>query len=262
MNLAVRYGAAAQNQSHKEFDWPGGDPCRRTPLLNLSMQALQGTRTSDEPSERGHVIAPRRVLVIDDDPTFVLLAGEILLQAGFEVVTASSGQEALAAFEASKPDLVLLYVELRGISGFDLCKALRTLLAGVEVPIVMVTGHDDTASVARAYEAGATDFIHKPVLWATLPHRIGFILRAQDNLRALQLSEQRNRALLQGLPDTIYIVDRQGTVIQHITGEDQRNSASQVGKQLDEVLPMDVARAAHCCRMWRVASNRVPGPPN
>ncbi len=83
----------------------------------------------------------------------------------------------------------------------------------------MVTGHDDTASIARAYEAGATDFIHKPVLWPTLPPRIGFILRAQDNLRALQQSEQKNRALLQALPDAIYIVDRNGMLCEHITGD-------------------------------------------
>ena len=97
---------------------------------------------------------------------------------------------------------------------------------GFDVPIVMVTGHDDTASIAQAYQVGATDFIHKPVLWPTLPHRIGFILRAQDNMRALQLSEQKNRALLQALPDTIFIVDRDGVLLEHITGDDKRNGGA------------------------------------
>ena len=191
--------------------------------------------------------APRRVLIIDDDAAFTLLAQETLQQAGFEATIAANGREGLTAFEAGKPDLVLLDVELPGGNGFDLCTKLRALSPGFDVPIVMVTGHDDTASIAKAYQVGATDFIHKPVLWGTLPHRIGFILRAQDNLRALQLSEQKNRALLQALPDTIYIVDSQGMVLEHITGDDHREGASFIGKQLEQLLPPDVARAARLC---------------
>jgi diguanylate cyclase (GGDEF)-like protein len=186
----------------------------------------------------------RRVLVIDDDVAFALLATETLQQAGFVVETASNAREALDCFEARRPDLVLLDVELPGTNGFDLCGTLRTLSPGYEVPVVMVTGHDDTGSVARAYEAGATDFIHKPVLWATLPHRIGFILRAQDNLRALQQSEQKNRALLQALPDAVYIVDRAGTLVEHIIGDDKVGRESLIGHSLDSILPADVAHKA------------------
>jgi diguanylate cyclase (GGDEF)-like protein len=207
------------------------------------MQALQDITSLSIPDEQ-RSIARRRVLIIDDDQTFALLAGEILQQANYEVALASNSLEALNAFQAERPDLVLLDVELPGTSGFDLCSQLQTLSPGVDVPVVMVTGHDDTTSIARAYNAGATDFIHKPVLWPTLPHRVGFILRAQDNLRALQLSEQRNRALLQALPDAIYIVDRLGIIIEHITGEDHRNGVNHIGRCLEDVLPADVARAA------------------
>jgi len=188
---------------------------------------------------------PRRcVLVIDDDPAFTLLASETLQQAGFDVRIASNGREAVAAFESRTPDLVLLDVELPGSNGFELCATLRLMSPGVDVPIVMVTGHDDTASIAQAYQVGATDFIHKPVLWPTLGHRIGFILRARDNMRALQVSERKNRALLQALPDTIFIVDRDGVLLQHITGDDKSHRTSLVGKQLEQVLPAGVASAA------------------
>ena len=212
---------------------------------------------SDQPGRRAAVHPRRRVLIIDDDAAFVLLASETLEQAGFDARQATNAREALAAFEAETPDLVLLDVELPGSNGFELCSTLRTLSPGCEVPIVMVTGHDDTASIAQAYEVGATDFIHKPVLWATLPHRIGFILRAQDNLRALRLTEQKNRALLQALPDTIYIVDGEGKVLEHITGHDKRNSASLVGQQLENVLPVEVARAIRLS-----ASGTDPAAPN
>src|SRR6202140_3703584 len=188
---------------------------------------------------------PRRcVLIIDDDPAFTLLASETLRQAGFDARIASNAKDAIASFENGKPDLVLLDVELPGSNGFDLCATLSLMSPGVDVPIVMVTGHDDTASIAQAYQAGATDFIHKPVLWPTLPHRIGFILRARDNMRALQVSEQKNRALLQALPDTIFIVGRDGVLVEHITGDDKSNGNSLVGKQLEQVLPSGVARAA------------------
>jgi diguanylate cyclase (GGDEF)-like protein len=188
---------------------------------------------------------PRRcVLIIDDDPAFTLLASETLQQAGFDARVASNAKEAVATFERDKPDLVLLDVELPGTNGFELCATLRVMSPGIDVPIVMVTGHDDTESIAQAYQVGATDFIHKPVLWPTLPHRIGFILRARDNMRALQVSEQKNRALLQALPDTIFIVGRDGALLEHITGDDKGNGFSLVGRQLEQVLPSGVARAA------------------
>jgi diguanylate cyclase (GGDEF)-like protein len=198
---------------------------------------------------------PRRcVLIIDDDPVFTLLAGETLEQAGYDAKIASNTQDAIASFEKEKPDLVLLDVELPGSNGFKLCATLRAMSPGVNVPIVMVTGHDDTESIAHAYEVGATDFIHKPVLWPTLPHRIGFILRAQDNMRALRLSEQKNRTLLQALPDTIYIVAADGFLLEHITGDRKDNAASLVGKLLEDALPAEVARAARAAMTGAAAS--------
>src|SRR5450755_222334 len=188
---------------------------------------------------------PRRcVLIIDDDPVFTLLASETLEQAGFDARIASNGKDAVVSFEKDKPDLVLLDVELPGSNGFQLCATLRAMSPGVDVPIVMVTGHDDTKSIAQAYQVGATDFIHKPVLWPTLPHRIGFILRAQDNIRALRVSEQKNRTLLQALPDTIFIVASDGVLLEHITGDRKNNAVSLVGKGLEEALPAEVARVA------------------
>ncbi|HEY5102055.1 MAG TPA: diguanylate cyclase, partial [Steroidobacteraceae bacterium] len=188
---------------------------------------------------------PRRcVLIIDDDPVFSLLASETLEQAGYEARTASNTRDAIASFEKEKPDLVLLDVELPGSNGFQLCATLRAMSPGIDVPIVMVTGHDDTESIAQAYEVGATDFIHKPVLWPTLPHRIGFILRAQDNMRALRVSEQKNRTLLQALPDTIFIAGSDGVLLEHITGDRKNSAESLVGKRLEEALPPEVARVA------------------
>jgi diguanylate cyclase (GGDEF)-like protein/PAS domain S-box-containing protein len=186
----------------------------------------------------------RGILVVDDDSVFSLLASETLQQAGYTALVAGTGQEALAILAAQKPDLVLLDVELPDANGFELCGSIRATPGGADIPIVMVTGHNDTESIERAFMVGATDFVHKPVLWQTLPQRIEFILRAQDNLRSLKISEQKNRALLQALPDTLYIVDADGILLEHITGAELAADSSLVGKTLEEVIPEDAARAA------------------
>jgi diguanylate cyclase (GGDEF)-like protein len=210
-------------------------------LLNLNPTNDIVSEASDGAAEK-----PSRgsVLIIDDDPVFSLLASETLIQAGYRAEIASSAHEALSAFERSRPDLVLLDVNLPGASGFDICTTLRTMSSAIEVPIVMVTGQNDTRSIAQAYEVGATDFIHKPVLWPTLPHRVGFILRAQNNLCALTLSEQKNRALLRALPDTIFIVGRDGVILQHIMGSESTTRDTLVGRALEDIFPPDVAAAA------------------
>jgi diguanylate cyclase (GGDEF)-like protein len=210
-----------------------------------SAEPRAAERTSPQPA--APKTTRRRVLIIDDDRAFTLLAAETLAQAGYDASAASNSQEAIACFERDTPDLVLLDVELPGSNGFDLCATLRLLSKGTDVPIVMVTGHDDTASIAQAYQVGATDFIHKPVLWPTLPHRVGFILRARDNIRALQASEQKNRALLQALPDTIFIADAKGVLLDHIRGDGKRSRRNLIGKKLEEVLPPGVARAVRLC---------------
>jgi predicted signal transduction protein with EAL and GGDEF domain/FixJ family two-component response regulator len=207
-----------------------------------------------EQIEQLHTTPRRRVLIVDDDAIFALLAQETLEQAGFDAKIAATAAQAFEAFERDKPDLVLLDVDLPGGNGFEICAALRALSSGADVPVVMVTGHDDTKSIAQAYEAGATDFIHKPVLWPTLPHRVGFTLRALDNMRALKLSEQKNRALLQALPDTLFIVNSLGVLLEHITGSERKSDEWLVGKMLEEVFPAGLAQAA------RLSLENAAGP--
>ncbi|HTV49741.1 MAG TPA: EAL domain-containing protein [Steroidobacteraceae bacterium] len=191
--------------------------------------------------------APQRVLIVDDDPTFLLMASETLEASGFAVSVAASAEEAMRAFARLRPDLVLLDIALPGGNGFDLCRWIRLAPASADVPVVLVTGLDDTGSIDRAYEVGATDFMHKPVLWPMLPHRVSFILRAHDDRRSLMRSEERNRALLQALPDACVIVDRSGVITEHFSGSDAPSTSSLVGKRIEEAFPRSLAQAA---RAW------------
>lgn len=184
------------------------------------------------------------VLIVDDDPVFTLLASETLEQNGFGTLIADDVNKGLDLFEEHRPDLLLLDVDVSGASGFDLCERILASPRASDVPIVMVTGHNDTRSIEHAYKVGATDFISKPVLWPTLPHRLGFILRARKDMRSLRLSERRNRALLQALPDSIYRINQRGTILEQLAGGESPGAETRVGSDLDRLLPSSVASAA------------------
>ncbi len=131
------------------------------------------------------------VLVVDDDIAVRLLMCESLEQAGMIVKEAENGVEALSVFKRVSPDIVMLDVKMPKMDGFTACSRLRQLPGGYDVSIVMVTGLDDVKSIQRAYDAGATDFITKPVNWPILNHRVRYLLRAREAFRGLRRSEAR-----------------------------------------------------------------------
>jgi diguanylate cyclase (GGDEF)-like protein/PAS domain S-box-containing protein len=129
------------------------------------------------------------ILVVDDDMMTRVLVTEALEPEGFRIAEAASGQEGLDAFQRQLPDLVLLDVTMPGMNGFECCELLRKLPNGAHVPIVVLTGNDDDDSIRRALEAGATDFLSKPMPWRLLAHRVRYLLRAHDALAALARSQ-------------------------------------------------------------------------
>src|ERR1700719_5255080 len=157
---------------------------------------------------------PVRVLLDDDDATLRAIACVMLNEAGFVVQIVSSGDAAVAACALRMPDIALLDVEMAEGDGYQACTNIRSLPGGADLPIVMVTGCDDTASIDRAYEAGATDFVVKPINWSLLVHRIRYVLRGARSIVDLRFSEQKNAALLRAIPDGIFLVNSAG-VIEH-----------------------------------------------
>ena len=135
------------------------------------------------------------VLVVDDDPGARLLMGTALEMAGFGVTTAADGAAALTEFRARPVDCVVLDVVMPGMSGFDVCRALRAMPDCRYVPILMQTSLDDMESVNRAYEAGATDFSSKGINPMLLAQRVKFLVRAKQTQDQLRESEARVRYL-------------------------------------------------------------------
>jgi len=128
-------------------------------------------------------------LVVDDDVALRLLMRETLEQCGLRVEEADNGASGLETFQRVKPDIVLLDVMMPVMDGFETCARLRRLPGALNTPVLMMTGLDDSASIDRAYECGATDFITKPVNWPILGHRLRYMLRAAQLIEDLAKSE-------------------------------------------------------------------------
>ena len=122
--------------------------------------------------------SPKPIAIIaDDEDLGRLLLAESAAACGLEPLGFDNGTAALDAVLSRNVAIVLLDVEMPGMDGFAVCRRLRAESRLASVPIVMVTGHEDSAAITRAFEAGATDFIAKPVNWALLPRRLEYILR-------------------------------------------------------------------------------------
>ena len=132
-----------------------------------------------------------RALIIDDDFVVQATVQDFLEESSFSVIEAHDATEGLTLFQKHHPDIVLLDVEMPGTNGFDACRMIRQSAGGKFVPIVMMTGHEDADSVDKAYEAGATDFVSKPMNFPILVHRLRHLLRSaeiSDQLRRSQAS--------------------------------------------------------------------------
>ncbi|MBB6039640.1 MtrAB system response regulator MtrA [Phytomonospora sp. NPDC050363] len=121
-----------------------------------------------------------RVLVVDDDPALAEMLGIVLRTEGFTPSFVSDGERALSAFRENGPDIVLLDLMLPGMSGIDVCKAIR---AESGVPIVMLTAKSDTVDVVLGLESGADDYVVKPFKPKELVARMRARLRgSQDDM--------------------------------------------------------------------------------
>lgn len=137
------------------------------------------------------------VLLIDDDAFTRLQLHTFLAQQRYRVVEAKNGKEGLERFIELRPDLILLDASMPVMNGFRCCAEIRTLLkedastVEAEIPILMITGLDDQASVDRAFEVGASDYVTKPIHWAVLRQRVQRLLRQSQLYRQLAIANQQ-----------------------------------------------------------------------
>jgi adenylate cyclase len=127
-----------------------------------------------------------RVLVVDDDPDMAGFLARLLKQQGMQADIAANGAAALAMITATPPDLVLLDVQMPGPDGFDICRRLKANEATALLPVVLVTALEDQDSRVRGIEAGADDFLSKPVRREELLARVKTLRRLHETRKELE----------------------------------------------------------------------------
>jgi adenylate cyclase len=140
-----------------------------------------------------------KILVVDDTPLNVKLLADLLAVKGYATCSAASGEEALVVLERERPDLVLLDVMMPGLSGYEVCAKIRANPVYAMLPVVLVTALDPAKERARGLEAGADDFLSKPVSQAELLARVRSLLR----IKSLYDEVSRQKAELSALNRTL-----------------------------------------------------------
>jgi adenylate cyclase len=146
-----------------------------------------------------------KILVVDDTVNNVKLLKDLLTMKGYVVVTASSGPEALEQVEKERPDLVLLDVMMPGMNGYDVCRRIRENPTTGVLPVVMVTALDPGPERIKGLEAGADDFLTKPINQPELLARVRSLLRIKDLWDRIT---ELNRTLEQRVSDQVAQLER------------------------------------------------------
>jgi class 3 adenylate cyclase len=154
------------------------------------------------------------ILVVDDVPKNVKLLADVLAMKGYRISTAVSGEQALAAIESDPPDLLLLDVMMPGLSGYDVCRAIRADPRRAMLPVVLVTALDPATERITGLEAGADDFLSKPVNQAELMARVRSLLRVKSLYDEVQRQkaelEDWNRTLEARVAEGVHQLERVG----------------------------------------------------
>jgi adenylate cyclase len=153
-----------------------------------------------------------KILVVDDTPKNVKLLADLLAVKGYSVVTAASGREALVLVDVERPDLVLLDVVMPEMSGYDVCRKIRENAATEILPVVMVTALDPAEERIKGLEAGADDFLTKPIHQPELFARVKSLLRIKELYDTVQAQAAQlagwNKTLEQRVEEQVTQLER------------------------------------------------------
>ena len=133
-----------------------------------------------------------KALLADDDAGIQITLRALLEQKGYVVTAVENGVEAVAALSNDEFNIVLLDIRMPQMDGFEACGSIRKLENGKNVPILMLTGQDDTESIKKAFEVGATDFVVKPINFVLMGFRIDYLVRASNIAAELRKAQQRS----------------------------------------------------------------------
>lgn len=146
------------------------------------------------------------ILIVDDEPDVFDVFEGILFREGYQLHYASNGFEVFKFLESSLPDLILLDVMMPDIDGVDICRKIKQIPAWQPIPIIMITALNSKETLAQCLEAGAEDFIGKPVSALEVRARVRSMLRLKKQHDQLEKSQQKLEQLLQLREDMTYTI--------------------------------------------------------
>jgi len=204
-------------------------------VLRQEIAELKGSESErKKPKEELQKTTSPKILIVDDDPQILNLLKDILRDAGYHVQQASDGHMALKSVVAEVPDLILLDVMMPNMDGYKVCNRLKSDEQSRMIPVIFISGLDETADKVKGFNAGGVDFITKPFQSAEVLARVKIHLdlrRLQEQLEmqntqllqeieirnraeeALQESERRLYDIINFLPDATFAINREGKVI-------------------------------------------------
>jgi len=170
---------------------PETPPARIEVSAEAATGVVHGADDADRDPATDDPETPITILVVDDDPVVRSLTRDTLEDDGYKVVEAEDGVAACAVCEEGAPQLIIADVMMPRMDGFELCRTLRERPETKHVPILVATGLNDHQSIAKAFDAGATDFIVKPISWLILNYRVRYMLRAAQAFEELRNNQDR-----------------------------------------------------------------------
>lgn len=134
-----------------------------------------------EPGYIGPMAEQRRLLIIDDESDYRELLEGILREAGYGIVVARNGAQAMERLRRDRPDLVLLDLNLPDTDGYSVCRNIRSDAEFCRIPIIMVTIQSDTASIVQGLREGADDYVAKPFDPLEVVARVASLLKQAES---------------------------------------------------------------------------------
>ena len=174
-------------------------------------QAVNSTSNKENARDDG----PGRAIVIDADQEQRAIAVEALRAEGYAVVLAESGRQAMQLLSETRPDMLFADIDSAELNGLETCTAIRSIPGYEDTPFFLFAKRTDAVSIDRAFSAGATEFLQKPLNAQLLRHRIRRVLESQNVGRKTRVADSTASAVLHALPDLVFSLDRGGDVVRH-----------------------------------------------
>jgi DNA-binding response OmpR family regulator len=191
---------------------------------------------------------PLRLLFVDDDPILREFALVHLSTANASVETAADGLEAWSVLRQRSFDMLLLDLEMPNLDGFAVLERMRADPNLRDMPVIVVTGREDVSAVDRAFTAGATSFVVKPLHWRLLSYQIRFVWRAHRVETSLRQARQSARAEAAKSSESMRTALTAGARLLSMAmrgDEPMREAAREYGELLSELAePVKVSEAA------------------